>query len=74
MIFYIEIDEKEFPFTDFDEAVKFCENRLGIENIDSFEWDEVKEERSFFELECFLDDFYYEGIPDIFCYISYTNN
>ena len=74
MIFYIEIDEEEFGFEDFDKAVKFCENRLGIENIDSFEWDEVKEERSFFELECFLDDFHYPNMPDVFFYLSYTNN
>jgi hypothetical protein len=70
MKFTIEVDQNEHEFTKFEDAVEFLEERFGTDNLESLLWEEVKEEKSFYELEAFLDDFYYDGIPDVFCYLS----
>ena len=67
--FYIEIgDEEEILFTDFDTAIEYCEKRFG-DDLTSFEWDDVKESQSFYELEAFLDDFGEDYEENVFCYM-----
>lgn len=67
--FYIEIgDEEEILFTDFDEAIEYCEKKFG-DDLKSFDWDDVKESKNFYELEAFLDDFGEDYKENVFCYM-----